>query len=55
MEREDLIKLRNGFEELVNILDEILSIEETEENEKLMEEKVAMFVYKIMKVSHIGD
>lgn len=53
MNKEELIKLRNGFEEIVNILDEILSIEETEENEELMEQKVAMFLYKMVQVSNL--
>ena len=52
MEREDLIKLRDGFEELVDIINEILSIEDKEENKNLMEEKVAMFIYKMMKVGN---
>ena len=55
MEKEDLIKLKNGFKEIADILDEILSIEDNEENKDLMEQKVAMFLYKMMTLQNIFE
>ena len=55
MIRKDFEELRDEFEELVDLLNEILTIdtyEKTKENEELLEQKVAMFFYKMLKLSH---
>lgn len=49
MEREDLEKVRDAFQEMVDLINEILNFDDScDEEEK--EQKVAMVVYKMMKL-----
>lgn len=48
MKTEELVKLRDGLKELVDLLNDILLIEDDEDNEGLRAQKMAMFIYKLL-------
>lgn len=50
MERKELEKMRDAFQEIVDLINETLTVD-TMDDEELKEQKVAMIVYKLMKLN----
>lgn len=50
MKKEELVQIRDGFQELIYLINEALNIDSIN-NKELKEQKEAMIIYKLLKLT----